>query len=107
MDKRASRIIKAQKNVIDFILNNISKEFVLISKWGGDGSTGHSEFKERSCGDASDNNILIKSAVPLQLCSTKTFTDKFILWQIPRPSVSCCLPMRREFKKETAESATE
>jgi hypothetical protein len=43
MDKRASRTIRAFKKFTDFILNNISKEFVLISKWGGDGSNGLNE----------------------------------------------------------------
>jgi len=44
--------------------------------------------------------------VPLQLCSTKTSTDKFILWHIPRPSVSYCRPIRKKFKKETVDLAT-
>jgi hypothetical protein len=34
LDKTASRIIMAQKNVIDIVLDDTSKEFVLISKWG-------------------------------------------------------------------------
>jgi hypothetical protein len=67
-----------KKNAIDFILNNISKKFVLISKWGGDGSSGHSEYKERSWEDVSDNNVIITSVVPLQSCSTKTSAGKFI-----------------------------
>jgi hypothetical protein len=44
LDKTAPRIIMAQKNVIDIVLDDTSKEFVLISKWGCDGSTGHSEY---------------------------------------------------------------
>jgi len=51
--------------------------------------------------------MLVTFVVPLQLCSTKTSADKFILWQIPRPSVSYCRPIRIKFKKETAELATE
>jgi hypothetical protein len=42
MDKRASRIIMP-KNAIHIFLGDISKEFVLVSKWGRDGSTAHSE----------------------------------------------------------------
>jgi len=39
MDKKASRIIILQKITIHFVLNEISKEFVVISKWGCDVST--------------------------------------------------------------------
>jgi hypothetical protein len=45
--------------------------------------------------------------VPLQLHSTKTSGDKFILWQNCRPSVRSCKPIWIQFKKETAEIATE
>ena len=107
MDKRVSRIIMAHKSATWFVLDDISKGSVLISKWDCDGSTGHSEYKQRSLEVASDNNIFITSAVPLQLYSTKTSGDKLILWQNPRPSVSYCYPIRIQFKKETTELAKE
>jgi hypothetical protein len=58
MDRTASRIMKAKKNAIGIVLDDISKEFVLISKWGYDGSTGHKEYKQRSLGDVSDSDFL-------------------------------------------------
>jgi len=97
----------AHKNATWFFLDDISKGTALISKWDCDGSTGHSEYKQRSLEDASDNNIFITSVVPLQLYSTKTYGDKLILWQNPRPSVSNCYPIRIQFKKETTELAKE
>jgi len=100
VDRIGSRIIMAQKNATDSVLDNISQEFFLISKWGCHGSTGHSEYKQRSLEDASDSDIFITSVVPLKLYSTKTSGDKFILWHNPRPSVRHCLPIRIQFKKE-------
>jgi len=44
MEKTASRIIMF-KNAIDIFLDDISKEFLRVSKWSYDGSTGHSECK--------------------------------------------------------------
>jgi hypothetical protein len=109
MDRTASRIIKAQKKkVIGIVLDDISKEFVLISKWDCDGSTGHSEYKQRSLEDISDSDIFVTSVVPVQLHATKTSGDKIILWQNPRPSsVRYCRPIWMQFKKETAELAKE
>jgi hypothetical protein len=108
MDRTASRIAKAQKNVIGIVLDDISKEFFLISKWGCDGSTGHGKYKQRSSEDVSESDIFDTSVVPLQLYSTKTSGDRIILWQNHRPSsVRYCRPIRMQFKKETAEFAKE
>jgi hypothetical protein len=108
MDRKVSRIIKAQKNIINIFLDDISKEFFLISKWSCDGSTGHSEYKQRSSEDVSDSGIFDTSVVPLQLYSTKTSGGRIILWQNPRPSsVRYCRHIRMQFKQETAEFAQE
>jgi hypothetical protein len=86
----------------------MSKEFVLTSKWGCDGSTRHSEYMQRSLEDVSDRDIFVTSVFPLQLYSTKSSGDKIILWQNPRPfSVRYCRPIRMQFKKERAEFAKE
>jgi len=42
MDKASSRIIMA-KNAIHIFLDDISKEFLLVSKWSTNGSTENSE----------------------------------------------------------------
>jgi len=100
VDKLASRIIIAQKSALNLFLDDIVKEFLLISKWVWDGSTGHSEYKQRSLEDASDSDIFVTSVVPLKLYSTKTSGDKFIFWHNPRPSVRYCLSIRVQFKKK-------
>jgi len=70
MDKIASRIIIV-KNAIDIFLDDISKEFLRVSKWSCNGSTGHSTCKQRSLEDASDSDIFTTSVDPLQLYSIK------------------------------------
>jgi hypothetical protein len=80
LDKTASRIIMAQKNVIHIVPDDTSKEFFLISKWGCDGSTGHSGYMQRSLEDISDSDTFITSVVPLQLYSTKISGEKKIFF---------------------------
>jgi len=107
MDKTAPRIIMI-KNAIDIFLDGISKEFLRVSKWSCDGSTGHSECKQLSLEDASDSDIFTTYMDPLQLYSIKTSADKDILWKNTRPSsVRYCRPIRTQFRKETAELAKE
>jgi hypothetical protein len=107
MDKTASRIIMV-KNDIDIFLDDISKEFLRVSKSGCDGNTGHSECKQRSLEVASDNDVFATFVHPLQLYSIKTSGDKNILWQNTRSSsVRYCRPITIEFKKERAELVKE
>jgi hypothetical protein len=54
------------KKVIYFVLDDISKEFVPISKWSCDGSTGQSELMQRSLDGADVSDIFITPVVSLQ-----------------------------------------
>jgi len=78
---------------------------VLVSKWGCDGSTGHSQYKQNASSEnLSDSYLFLSSVVPLQLHLEKD--SKTILWQNPRPSSPrICRPIRFQFKKETLEVA--
>jgi hypothetical protein len=78
----ASRIIMTQKNIIGIFLDDISKEFVLISQWGCDGSTGHGKYKQRSSEDISDSDIFVTSVIPLQSYSTKQLAIKLFFGKI-------------------------
>jgi hypothetical protein len=80
MDKTASIIIMALKNAADIVQDDILKEFILISKWGCDGSIGYSKYKPWSLEDANDSDIFITSVVPFQLLSTEASGDKIIHW---------------------------
>jgi len=89
------------KIALDIVLGDISKEFILISKWGCGGSTGHSEYRKRSLEDDSESDVFTKSLVPPRLYSIKTSGDKVILRQNPRPSlVRHCRPIRMQIKKK-------
>ena len=94
-----------------------TSNLVLVSKWGCDGRTGHSQYKQkRSAEIFSDADLFLSFLVPLQLqfheedssaharASTSACSGPVrILWQNPRPSSArFCRPIRIEFKKEIA-----
>jgi len=101
LDNTASSIIELQNNIIETMPENIVTNLTLIGKWGFDGSTGHSEYKQKfSNGDLDDRSLFVTSYVPLQLV---TQIDNTIIWKNPRPSSTrYCRPIRFQFKKETA-----
>ena len=77
-------------------------DMCLICKWGFDGSSGHSSYKQAFHGqNASDSSIFISTIVPLRLvCGSKS------IWENPRPSSTrFCRPLKMEFVKESTELA--
>ena len=82
----------------------------LILKWGCDGSSGHSEYKQKFSDPAnSDASVFLSSIVPLRLASFDSSTnDEVIVWKNPKPSSPrYCRPIRLQFMRETAESTRE
>lgn len=78
--------------------------FVLLCKWGCDGSSGHSQYKQtfENEGDT-DANIFLTSLVPLRLIAADS-----IVWENPRPSSTrFCRPIRFIFSKETPDVVRE
>lgn len=73
---------------------------ILIGKWGFDGSTGHSEYKQSfSDSTAEDSSMFVTSYVPLRLM----VCDK-VLWKNNTPSSTrFCRPIRLQVAKETKE----
>jgi len=54
----------------------------LVSKWGCDGSSGHSEYKQSFENEgATDANMFLISLVPLRMTGTNS-----LFWENPRPS---------------------
>lgn len=98
MDKTAERLIEAQSEVISSVLPDSS--FILISKWGCDGSSGHSTYKQKyESNSATDEFLFVFTFVPLRLLNGET-----VLWQNPRPSSTMyCHPIKFSFAKETTE----
>lgn len=106
LDNTASSILELQANVVETVTDDSVENLVLIGKWGFDGSTGHSEYKQKfSNNDLEDKSLFVTSYVPLQLISK---TDHKIIWKNRRPSSTrYCRPVRFQFKKETTKLAIE
>lgn len=81
----------------DLITNLEDQELSLITKWGFDGTTGHTQYKQAFLDySVSDSHALITALVPLRLC----FKDK-IIWQNPKPSSTrYCRPLKIKYIKE-------
>jgi len=81
----------------------------LICKWGCDGTSGQSSFKQKfdddTDGNKIDTSIFFTLLVPLQIISVDKSTKKeIIIWKNPRPSSPrFCRPIKIEFMLETAE----
>lgn len=104
------RIIQMQHDVIDQLDADICKNLLLVVKWGSDGSSGQSEYKQSFADESStDSNVLLTSLVPLQLSGFNAETQSnIIVWQNSRPSSPWfCRPIRLQFKRETKESTIE
>lgn len=73
----------------------------LISKWGCDGSSGHSTYKQKFISaDQTDEFLFVFSLVPLQLRDQ----SNNIVWQNPRPSSTMyCRPIKFIFSKENTD----
>ena len=96
LDKTTERLIEAQCEVLKSI--TFTTPFTLISKWGCDGSSGHSTYKQGfKNSDATDEFLFVFSFVLLRLSDGQN-----IIWQNPRPSSTLyCRPIKFIFSKET------
>lgn len=115
VDHTAKRIVDVQKEVLNFceIGINTPPNVTLIHKWGCDGSSGQSNYKQKfNETDASesrnDSNLFAASLVPIRMvegtpeniceCESK----KKILWQNPScSSTRYCRPIKLTYEKET------
>ncbi|XP_022828240.1 uncharacterized protein LOC111357680 isoform X1 [Spodoptera litura] len=102
LDLTTNRLVKVQNEVIRSVLSK-SSSFTLVSKWGCDGSSGHSTYKQKFENvEATDEFLFVFSFVPLQL-----YDGDIIIWQNPRPSsTTYCRPIKFIFAKETKELTT-
>lgn len=100
LDKTCYSILKYLKNNNSDIPEN--SDLLLICKWGFDGSSGHSTYKQKfSNVAATDEFIFLTALVPVQLIEQKT---KRVLWKNPTASSTFyCRPMKFVFTKESPE----
>lgn len=101
LDKTAARLIEIcdQEKFI-----NLKKQdtLTMVTKWGMDGASGQSLYKqifENDSGSSSDASIFMVSLVPLQIQSAHN-----IPWTNPHPSsTKLCRPIQFEYTKESEE----
>lgn len=103
IDLTTQRIVQIQRTVISTLVLDLAASdlsFTLVSKWGCDGSSGHSTYKQKFYdANATDEFLFVFSFVPLRLLK-----GDIVVWQNPRPSSTIyCRPLKFIFAKETKE----
>lgn len=103
LDHTAKRIL-----MIDNVENKNMRKLTLYCKWGCDGSSGQSEYKQflpEESENISDGNLFITSLVPIKIIDREGGS---LVWQNPVPSsVRYCRPISIEMCKETPEKTKE
>lgn len=97
LNKTIERLFASQVDAFKNLSSCAS--FTLFSKWGCDGSSGHSTYKQKfEKSDQSDEFLFVFSFVPLRLVTE----SGIVAWQNPRPSSTMfCRPIKFIFSKET------
>lgn len=97
LDKTAQRILQSLSIDIQ------DKQLCMISKWGFDGASNQSRYKQKMDSEEDDSSIFMTSLVPL-----KVSCGEEIIWTNPKPcSASYCRPIQFSFMKETKFVVTE
>ncbi|XP_029164495.1 uncharacterized protein LOC114935764 [Nylanderia fulva] len=107
LDHTAQRILLLQREVIGTLSIENIKNLHLTCKWGCDGSSGHSVYKQKfNEAGISDENVFFTSFVPLQLvCKDEKLDTDLVIWQNPRTSSPrFCRPIRLQFEHKNAET---
>lgn len=105
LNHTAERIIKTQKTVVDILNTEDLQNLKLFLKWGCDGSSGQSEYKQTFEGEGiSDASVFLTSLVPLKLVCLNE-QKEVVIWKNPRTSSArFCRPLRMQFLQETVEA---
>ena len=116
LDCTVKRLVKAQQPVFGLYMNSIDLQNVeMIYKWGFDGSSGQSQYKQKFSSDSLNNavtdaNMILTSVVPIQMYGydNNRNNEKLIFWQNPKvSSTKYCRPIHFQFKKETKQTTKE
>lgn len=97
LDLTTKRLVETFPN--QFALQ--TQKLRLISKWGFDGASGQSSYKQKfQDPNADDSSIFITTLVPIVLRDEEK--PEIVHWQNLKPSSTThCRPIRLEFQKET------
>lgn len=94
------RLIKSFNVSLPPIANRLC-ELELILKWGCDGSSDQSEYKQKFEDSEATDETIFSISMPLCLKDMSTNED---IWKNPQPSsTKYCKPIKFEFSKETKE----
>lgn len=98
VDLTAKRLCESQSEKIE---DGKYKQLRLIYKWGCDGSSAQSKYKQILTEGFSDEHLFSLNLVPIRLVCERS---ESIVWQNPRPnSTRFCRPVRFTMTKETKE----
>ena len=98
LDLTARRLLTLQQVILETLSETEAAELVLLSKWGMDGSSNHSRYKQG--GLVEDYHMFVTSLVPLRLVTTAGT----VVWNNDLPnSPRYCRPLALAFQKETPE----
>lgn len=109
LDHTCTRILRVQNDVIDMLDQTDVRHLKLILKWGMDGSSDQSEYKQKFANeDSSDASIFLTSLVPLQLITIDNEKRReIIIWKNFRPSSTrFCRPIKMQFLHEDVRQLT-
>ncbi|KAF0289881.1 hypothetical protein FJT64_011887 [Amphibalanus amphitrite] len=96
LNHTATRLLQLQAEVLSSVTTDFPAHLTLHCKWGMDGSSAHSQYKQT--GVAQDDQMFIVSLVPLQL-ETRSGA---IVWRNATPSSTrFCRPLSLQFAEET------
>lgn len=97
-----NKTVNSILNISDLKMFHSRSNLKLICKWGFDGSSGHSLYKQTfEDNNHTDEFMFFIAFVPLKLVDPVT---KRIIWSNPRPSSTMyCRPIKFIFIKETAD----
>lgn len=98
------RLFDVQKEVLETLTPEQLCHLRLISKWGFDGSSGQSLYKQKfESANDNDASIFFTSLVPIQLVyENPNSKESIVIWQNPRPSSTrFCRPIKMEFVHES------
>lgn len=108
LNHTVERILFLQRDVLDTLSVENVKNMHLIFKWGCDGSSGQSIYKQKFTEDGkSDENVFFSSLVPLLLVckDSNDSNNEIVAWKNSRPSSPrFCRQIKLQFLHENVES---
>ena len=105
LDHSVSRILKIE-SVKKLILETNKTDLELITKYGCDGTSGFSQYKQifSESKNIEGSSVFIMCMVPLLLRFTQRRSNEIMSWENKNPSSTrLCRPVKFTYKKETQE----